>query len=347
MTRSQSHTIAPRGGGGDTVVLTQSGSAVTITGSNQPHGALWLDGKIYITCNQEPSRIVRFNNPLNDLSDFTTADFPNDGNHKSATDVLYEPSKQKLYVVQWTSDARVLIDEVDPATLSITNRVNDPSHAGDTVQFPSLACDGTWLYAGFNVITSSRICRYRLSDWAFEDLEILPGCYDVHTIRYDPVTNKVFATGADIPGWIARLDPNDFANSTFQNLRSGNDIVTDDFAFLGDHVWVGLESNNGRLVRVEKMNLGTGPFLTGQTDFESSSAFCDGVWAYNGQIWSTHRNTPAVVCVRRPDGSKFQKITMESGSSRFDELVFDGADHMWGFDYTSPSEVRRYDITYI
>lgn len=331
-------TIAPP------VAISQRGSMASYTGYNQAHTSLWLNGKIYLGTSQTPFRILRLNDPLNNLSDVTGVTAPGDGHHIGAWDMVYVPSKGKIYVMTQDTDA-TLVCEVDPDTLAITDVIHDTGVPTSAGQYPAITSDGTYLYTTSD-FAGCVVTRYYLSDFTreafYEEISSLSGYSFPHAIRYDPESGYVFVTGAPnspAPAWIVRWDPDDMHNPIYTTFQAGHYLATDTMDFFGDDVFVALETQGGMLIRVRKSDLATRYYPSDQNPaFE--------VIENSGMIWTVHGTTPSRIIARFPNGTQRTTFDVEAGSSMADEIVFDGARHCWVMDYVSPIEVRAFDVIY-
>lgn len=247
------------------------------------HGFLYQSGKLWACTETTPSHVVRFNNPANNLSDYTVLDFANDGLHNDSRQIIYVPSKGKFYVIFHGFASSVVVSEVDPVTLASTDVI---STASTDQQGETLCASSTNLFILVHVITGSTgyggVIKYLLSNWSETGRVTLGNSGLIgtqpHSMQFD--NTNIYVTGASSPGWVAKVDPVSLAFTT-QSFVAGDNIPTDDFGMTTSNLWVGLEAMTGILVRVNKSDLSLSRLSTGILDSYSFGVFNDGTYIWN------------------------------------------------------------------
>lgn len=222
-----------------------------------PHGFVLASGKLWAVAQMIPCRIVVFEDQDN-LADANVTPFAGDGLHDRGLDIVYDSVvNNSLYVLHRNLD-RSLISAVDPGSIALTDAVNDTTEGNTN---GSLAVTPTHLFCGtfFGTIgvhtVEAVINKYALSNLATKTSVTLTGFGQCHCLRYDGT--NLYATGSSSAGgtpWVARINPTTLAATVAALPALG--FPTDDLAFFGDYIYVGLELlSTGTILRIHKSTL--------------------------------------------------------------------------------------------
>lgn len=307
-------------------------SITLATNESLIHGLVYAKDKLWAATTLAPSRILRFNN-LDDLTDYTVSVIG--GGYGSFLDIIYVPEKDKLYIAALKFGTDVEINEIDPVTLSFTPVA---TITGYTSIPQSLTTDGTYLYLllGASSDPSSYVYKYNLSDWSLAASTTLTGKIFGHAIRYDGT--NLYLTGADSPGWIAKMNPADLTY-TLVTFAVGDNKPTDDLAFVGDYIWVGLEADNGYILKIKKSDLSITRINTGISASSSYGLFFDGSYIWNC-IYTT---TPGTILRINPETNEIYSFQLEAGETNPNEIVSDGQ-RLFITCYNNPAQIIRLSI---
>lgn len=230
-----------------------------------------------------PCTIVRFNTPTIDLNDYTTAALTGNQGY----DIIYIPSKGKLYATCSGGSLINGIFEIDPITLQSSCVINANIHA------ESLCTDGRFLYFADKLF--GILYQYRLSDLGLHNsiqLQDEDGffCDSPHACKCDG--NNIYLTGATSPAWIAKVNPVDLSH-VVKRFQEGDNIATDDMAITSTDIWVGLEpfSGAGAILKINKETLDIQRIFTGIAKSKSVGCWYDG----NRYVYNCIPSKPAYV----------------------------------------------------
>lgn len=314
-------------------------------GERNFHGSRFVNGKLFVsTVQQTPAKLIRFNNPSVDLTDYTVLTFANDGFHNSAPSLTYSDTTRKIYVMFWDGN-RTTIAEVDPLTMTsptdvISNTADVPINAG------AIEAMGDSLYLGI-FKTTSKVIRYALSGFGITNSVTLATNMDgLHAMR--SWEGQIIVTGrtnTTFAGWIAKIDPS--MTYTSQFFTSAYQYPTDDFAILNGYAWLGFEYT-GNLARVNLRDITDYVYIdaalsAGETPYAVVEAL-GWIWAFGGT--STTGQYRGVLI--HPESGAIQNITYVTGASGGtestpSELLSDGQ-HIYATYYQSPAKVARWSL---
>lgn len=297
---------------------------------NLIHGLVYATGKLWATTMTSPARLLRFDS-LSDLNQYTTLVFPSDGNHDSSSDVIYSVSNNKVYAC-FGSSTSLLVSEVDPVSLKVTDRVDD----SDSFRCLSLATDNTNLFlAGQDYYSGElTVSKFRMSDWSRSARVTVTNTFQSQVLRWDG-TNLYCATHQQ-GCFVVRLNPSDLSYTT-NSLPAVDCPITDDLGFEGSHVWLGSEGYGGHLVRVNKQDLSYTLVDTGFPGYASFGVYFDGTY-----IWNTVAASPGTLQNITPGTLAFRNITLNSGDNLPNEIASDGK-NLFVTCFISPTHILRVD----
>ncbi len=305
-------------------------------GESYIHSFIYAKGYIFAGTRTYPAKIMRFNN-LDDLSDYTTTTFPNDGLHNPAESMVYDAGKDKIYIAfnYGGPGDKVVVTEFDPDDLTYTDVIADATEISGSS--PGITTDGTSLY----IITyrnPSKIIKYSLADFTkTSSLTINDGAENKsngHSLQYDGT--NLYATGISSPAWAAKIDPSDLSH-TVANFQAGDNIATDDFAIVGDYLYVGLETTNGIIVRVKKSDLSLERIDTGQSVANYA------VYYDNEYIWAAYASSPGTLVRINPSTLEVSSYTFDTGENVLNEIVSDGQ-KLFVTCWLNPAKVMSFNI---
>jgi hypothetical protein len=311
------------------------------TAGHMAHGLIYAQGYLWIGCETEPGTLIRMD-PANP-SAFSTVTFPSDNKHFWILDVIYIPSKGKIYALfgKFGTDAfhETTVAEIDPVTLAWTDVIEDTAYNAEQ---GSITADATHLYLVSH--STGFIYRYNLSDWsAAGSLNLDLGA--PHCCRYDSVTNKIYVTSAGVSSpdlnLVVRVDPVTF--TVEQGAGWAIDVFTDDLAMDAEYLWCGSESS-GNVTRIKKSDLSHTlvPLPVGTSVY---SVYNDGKWIWvafkggpPGQFVRIDPSDLSYILFQLPDPSQISPNEIwgdvETEGSLGTTLFFTG--------YTSPGWVSSY-----
>ena len=95
--------------------VTNEETLTLASGEDFVHALSLPDGRLFAVTVTTPSKVLRFNDPQNDLTDYDVLTFPNSGGdssfHNSASCLIYSPVTEKLYVTGSLSHTRSLAED--------------------------------------------------------------------------------------------------------------------------------------------------------------------------------------------------------------------------------------------
>ena len=290
------------------------------------HGFIYQKDKLWASDMQFPNNLIRFNNP-NDLTDYDTLQIGADGNEGDGYDLIYVPSKDKIYAITnntgLTGHAKIY--EVDPVTLTKTLRVD---YDATFFEISSLATDNIYLYA---LVTGGTILKINLSDFSFTTHSISSSS-NAHSIRYDGTYLYVTDVGNQ-RAWQVRpsdmtvLNTSDFGSSGF----------TDDFCFAGDNLYCGVETTSGNIFVINKITWTSSTIATGV------AAECFGTFFDGKYVWAVFNTSPGTIVRIDPETKNVYKFTLSSGENTPSEIISDGQ-RFFITSYINPSKVTRLSV---
>lgn len=304
-------------------------STVTLaTGENRVHDLRLINGKLFAVTDTSPARLFRFNNPATNLSDYTAVVFAIDGLHNQAMSFTYVAAETNIYVA-FRSASQLSISRINPVTLAVTDVVND---ALDNYA-DSITNDGTSLFVAATDAAgvTARLVKFALAGFGRTACDFT-GLSGSHAAGYDGT--NVFVTGRATPGWIAKVNPASLAFTT-ASFAMGDSSATDDFAFQGNYVWVGLEAANGFVLRILKSDLSITRVPTGVSSSVSYGVMYDGT-----NVWNAIPTSPGQIEAIDPSSFATVVYTLASGENMVNEIV-NGGSFLYASCFLSPSKIMR------
>jgi hypothetical protein len=284
-----------------------------------------------------PNVLIRFNN-LDDLTNYDTIQFSGYGDCSGGMSMVYAPSTGKLYTNLMPNDCLSnVIVEIDPTTLAWTVK-----HSRGTTGwlYQDLETDDSYLYtvvADDNMRDS--IIKISLSSWTATSAHITSNSTSgyIHALGLDGT--NIYATELGMnPGKIYKIRPSDLSTLLSASFTSGDQSPTDDPAFSGDYVWVGLETASGYVLKILKSDLTITRVNTGT----ASASY--GVFFDAGYIWNLHATSPGVLTRIDPGTNEIWKHTLPSGENNPNELIKADGQRYFLSLYTTPTKVTRFAV---
>lgn len=303
-------------------------SVVLAPGLNLIHGLTQGRGQLWATTATDPAKLILFFNYECTLAAYTAYPFPADGRHNRSMDIIYCPATDRLYTV--FEGLNFTLTEIDPDTLEMRDilLLDDLAHA------QSLCAIDRTLYIALYGNTEAIILKVNL-DTMESTRHVLTGYKGAHAIRTDGV--NIFVTGASSPAWVARINPvtMEWQGQRFSEMYNDN-VATDDFAFQGDYLWVGLEQPHGFVIRVKKDDLSLTRVYSGVPNSRSYCMHYDGKY-----VWNAIPTNPGVL--GRIDPLTLQPATainLEPGEDQPNEIL-SGDDQLFVACFISPARMIK------
>jgi len=268
------------------------------TGQNFIEGGTYALGSYWVVTFTDPGQLLQINPTTGATTNSVT--FPNDGNHKHPSTVIYVPSKGKLYVLfgGFLTQTNVTIGEVDPTTLTSTDVVSDTVPPANVASIGTMVSDGTYLYVVKNQnspLNSSALIRYRLSDYARVSNITYGNRSNPHAMVYDAAHGKLYSSTSTIPTEISRIDTATFTAEDSQDLTVAF-VSPQEMAFDGTYIYIQSESTSpnttgANVIRIDRTNL-TSQTLIDFTPTLGAGWSSDGGCIFDGTyVWATFVNT--------------------------------------------------------
>lgn len=333
----------------------QSGGSQIVTlasGENLIHGLIFVSciaeggyhtNYLFASTRTSPGKLIRFN--PDDLTSYSVLTFANDGNHDLADDLVYVPSKNKVYVILTRSSdaARIVIEEVNPNTMAATEVVN--MNLGSGIG-SSITSDGGFLYVtgfGTNSPNLSPVYKFSLASFALTASAYLfdssSSLYSsAHTIRFDGT--NLFVTGNFDPGFIARVSTNDLSAVKY-SFTNTFPYVTDDMAIVGDYIYLGSEDSGYEFIFRVKKDFTATTALTAQI-YTGSNNISYGTFFDGRYVWECPPGgNPGKI--KRIDPNTLEVCTFITGLGAPNEVVSDGQ-RLFVSSFTSPAKIGRFPM---
>lgn len=312
-------------------------SAALPTTSSFVHELLHIDGRLFGLTRTVPNRLIRFNNP-DDLSVRDSINFTGYGDCGGGMDMVYVPQKGRIYATLFNNDCVTnSIIEINPSNLSWSVVA---SRGTPGWNYDGLVSDGAFLYTavGANSSQADSIVKINLTDFTATATAITGSNNSgyIHALEYDGT--HIYATEYGInPGKIYKILPSDLSVVSSASFTSGDQNPTDDHAFAGEYLWVGLETSSGFLLRIKKSDLSITRVNTGNGS-QSYGVFFDGKY-----IWNTHNTTPGRLTRINPETVEIWAHTLDTGENQPNELITDGQRYFIS-TYSSPGRILRMSV---
>lgn len=318
--------------------LPESETLTLATGENTVHALFFvsrfttngvLTNYLFATTETAPAKLLRFD-PDN-LTNYSVVTFVADGFHDQASDAIYSPTTDLIYVVFGHTN-RVTVTSVHPDTLQ-TNDVISNTSLGSTIPSvgtgQSIASDGAALYI-LTLNAPSVVLKYSLAYALLGQTNIWT---NGHCLRFDGT--NLYASGAILdPSWVARIGTN--LSVTLQAMPAGLGQFTDDFALAGDHLYLGQEDASGIVVRVMKKDLS----VIDQID--TGVAAVNYALAFDGRyVWSLSQSTPGTMVRIDPVTLEIHKFGGMTNSPN--EFASDGS-RIFLSHFAAPSKITRFVV---
>jgi len=291
-------------------------------GENLPHAILVLDGFIYLGLRTNPGKLLKIS--ITDLS-YSVLTFPDDsGKYAFICQIRYSLSKGKIYCLCENS-TRIVLREVDPSDLSDSDVIDSGNYGAGNGSF---ALDESYVYIAAR--DSDKIVKYDMSNWAEVDNAAIAA--KAHAIEYSD--NFLYITHAANPGAVTKVNAATLALSS-NIFAAGDWIATDDFAIVGDFMWVGLETTNGRILKIAKADLSIIAVETART------VACWGVFYDGTSVWCAYSGTPGSLV--QIDPSDNTVTVYDNLANALNEIVFSG-NSLFVSSYLVPAKITEYSL---
>ncbi len=156
---------------------------------------------------------------------------------------------------------------------------------------------------------------------------------DGHAVGYDGV--NIWVTSSVNPPTIVKVDPSGSMSETSSaSLSELNGAGTDDFALVGDYVWVGCEGTAGIVAKVKKSDLSIVYVPVGM------NTSCFGLFYSGYYVWGAFTGSPGRIVRIDPTTHDIAYFAMESGENNTNEIVFDGQ-RLFITCYLNPGKIVR------
>jgi hypothetical protein len=264
-------------------------------------------------------------------------DFPNDTFHRTIQEIIFDVTRDKLYVIFLSTNATqgINVTEVNPDTLASTDVIHDTATA---LNQGSITSDGTYLYVvGTSAGNVSFARAYRFSDFGLDSSLTFTGQNSAHNIKYDGT--KLYVTAASSPAWVARLSlaPGITQEDLQQLTSTDGNTITDDLAFTSNYFWVGLETagsnGNCNISRILKTD------LTSRTLIDTGiSNSCYAVYYDGTSIYAVFNTMPGTLIKMDPTSLASTTYQFSRGLDASNEIQKYNDIFLFTF-FTSPSLV--------
>lgn len=292
-----------------------------------------VDGYLYGITATSPAKIIRI---AKSNFAYAVSTFANDGNHINASDIIYVPSQNKLYVA-FPISGRLLITEVDPVTLAMTDRVNEVTASASTV---SMATDDAFLYV--LMATVGNVLTLRQYDFAFA------GHADPTLTNILGADGLVFhGTGVYFIGWpsgseptprIYRVDTSDLSVTSAAITPLGGNIRRLHHAVvLSGKLFFCSEEVSNKIVVISLDTL-TSQLLDFSASGDHSALVSDGTF-----IWNLRDNGLALRI--DPSTLEIEVYTLNPGDGYLSELEGDGT-YLYASFFQVGTKIARYHIAH-
>ena len=312
------------------------------SGENQFHGTVIVGGKIFVSSYTAPAKVIRFNNPSNDLSDYTVFTYASDGFHDNSLSITYSDVTRKLYVT-FAHASRTTISEIDPVTLaSPTDVISDTSTPFG--QNTAIAL-GNYLYIATGPSgTPGKVWKYNLPGFTLADsVTLSAGLENPHGISTDGTA--IFITGAYATatngGWVAKFIPSQFPVYTSNIFStSGHDYPSDQHALLNGYLFVAMEFSTDDMVKINIADLTDVTFL--KPGIGSGSLYGGG-GAGMGWVWGCATDSPGKITLTHPDTNTSRVFNLPTNENHPHDVMTDNV-HVFVTFWSSPAKVARVTV---
>jgi hypothetical protein len=280
------------------------------------HSMIYVKGYIYMSSRQMPARIAKVN--PNDFTDFQIFTFPgsNSSSQYSVADrMIYSEHTGKIYIPFGDPDynRNVLIAEINPDDVSdYTTPMSYATRPG----FPTGIAIGNKLY----VLTSyqARLLEFDLDTYSVTRNLALPS-QTFHAINSDGV--DLFLSAIYPGAQVHRVSLDTFTIT--QSVTLPTKHMTDEFAIVGDNLWIGHESSfdavNKGIYIVNKNDLSDYKILYVEETDSSWSIFYDGKY-----VWSVYASDPGIALRINPETLEIRRLNLGSSMVSPNSVAYDG-----------------------
>ena len=305
-------------------------------GNDSPHASLVISGYYYVLTRQNPARLHKYD--VNDVTSVSTLIFPSDGIRRGPEQMIYIPSKDKIYIA-FTYSSKMAVVQVGLGALTDTSTVINRTSTGLNLGSPMFS-DGSHLYvAGASTTHADTLFKFSLTDWSLTNKTKITGNSGAypHAIAYDGT--RIFVTTTSNVPTPAHQKIYTF---TASSMAIGADstvmykTMSDDMVTVGDYLFIAKENSDGQIYVIDKS---VSPMVKDsiQTPFVTD---CYGVFYDGGHIWATMAGSPGGLVKIDPYTMQMAYTTFPSGYDSANELVTDGTRLFVTF-YTNPFRVAR------
>lgn len=262
---------------------------VLAVGQDLIHGFTFARGMLWATTTTSPGLLLRFTQPLTDLSIYDVLTFPNDGLHNSPATVVYNPTLDRLHVL-FSHPSNTNITTVNPVDLTFRD-----------ISVPFTPCPSWGALAVANdrlcVLTRGQPARLMTINMVTEtiiEIVTLPMLLLGHALVFDGIS--IYGAGRDsqFPAFahIFKANPNSLGDASFDSGIVGSvAFFADDLAILAGRVWLPTESPRvGEILGAPLTNIHT--WLIASTGFVDAGSF--GVASDGTNVWSSWSMAPGV-----------------------------------------------------
>lgn len=298
------------------------------------HGSCFASGYIFGTTISPSGEIYRVdpNNFTNYISTILSVGV--------IADITYCSTNNKLYAI--AGNGNVL--QIDPATMSISTVIT-PSPSWPT-NAHTITNDGTYLYVIYNGYAqlaggpTYSFNKYLISDFSFVNgiaFTLATSIGQGHSSQYND--GYVYFTTQQSPAKLIKVKTNDLS---YSYITLSFNTATDDFALLGDYIYIGSESSNN-ISRINKNTFNIDLINVGNPSY--------GVVCANNFIWNCNNNEKSITRIN-PSTLDCVKYNTPNQTGVPNEIIWDG-DRLYVTFYSGVGnasvgqEMFRFDINNI
>lgn len=300
-----------------------------------PHANYYLNGKWFVGMITTPGKLLRFNSPETDLSDYDVVTFDNDGDHGNVYQITYSSDTGLLYVIFSSSSTQVIVSSVDPSSLSVVDVVVE-TVTGGAGSGPSIVALGDYLYVARSLNPNSDVRKYDNTSGAFQAAANFVGRHAAHALTTDGTSIYVTGTTSGV-GWISKIDPSDMSHS--DQTLTGYGTITDDMAFNDGFIWLGIElgTNVGGLLKIDVTDLSDITFI----DLNNGNPIY-GLYIDNDILWAVIGSSPGHLIKYNTTNDEWSMYNLNENLAN--EVWFDSG-HVYVTYFTFPGDVSVYSYT--
>ncbi|MBD3343680.1 MAG: hypothetical protein GF401_01305, partial [Chitinivibrionales bacterium] len=310
------------------------------------HGFKYIGGYYFACTHTLPSKLLRFN--ADDLSEYSEITFTPD--HYAADELVYASSTKKIYLV-FAYSTVLRIAEIDPYTMEYNeDKIVDTKNYTSGGQ--TITTDNEYLYVGARYTqTDSKIIKYSLSTFSntpSAEITLVPAFGRIHAMQYQD--GFLWATGTATPPWILKVNTTDL--SIDQEAFIDGIKPTDDFAYTGSYVFVGLETDythekSGVIYRISTADIAQMyPIYTGKKGgVNEGIGHCYGVQYYGGYVWAVFATSPGTLTKIDPVSLEYTNYRLEYNIPN--EIAWDGRRLCITYWDQDPGIIQAFALQYL